>query len=454
MSSVAFSEETARDTMEKSRREVMYCEKEIQSIKDSLKSLNPSAGDETDEDSLNSLMVAVDKVKLNAEDPINDIGSPRSFKVHLSSPTEVRTITSLHDPLHPTAEGSFALFKSVEISNAILTIEAFSSEDISEESKLGVSAAHDLLPLCKDVNSSTGWDTKKSLTIEVAIVSEKGDLVAADLCTSEENFESKSSDSDDKVVKGGDSEPPEIEGVEGDKTFETSKGKSSAVTETDGGDYGAENTEGNSKPVESMNASGEDKTENDDDQFESVKDEVEVVATEERKQGQDMSDVPGEESKVQVIVCDVTEASGEESKVQIPVCVLSVHLEYTPSLSEKRDALYNKLNEVSKRKAAAIEALRKSAAAVNRARAEQGISSDNVEKNTAVKAGFLNKPKASGSGEKHTPPPFWKRVYEKTLGPQSMLWVMGPLAKNYVIFLAVSVFFHCKGDLLALPPPV
>jgi hypothetical protein len=397
----------------------------------------------------------VKKVKFNGEEPIKDGGSPRTFMVHLSSPIEVRTITNLHDPLQPAAEGSFALFKSVEVSNAILTIEAFSSEDVSEGTKLGVSAAHHLLPLCEDVEGSTSWDAKKSLTMEIAIVSEKGDLIAEDLRYSEENFDLKASGKDDKVDKGEDCEPTENEGVEDDKSFETSEEKSSAITGTDGGDYeGAGYTEGHSKPAASVNASGEDETEGDDDQCESLKDEAEVVVTEETKQGQDMTEASGEESKVQVLVCDMTEASGEESKVQIPVCVLSVHLEYTPSLNERRDALYNKLNEVSKRKAAAIEALRKSAAAVNRARAEQGISSDNAEKSTAVKAGFLKKHKASGSDEKHTPPPFLKRVYEKTFGPQSMLWVIGPIAKNYVIFFAVSVFFHCKGDLLALPPPV
>ena len=35
-----------------------------------------------------------------------------------------------------------------------------------------------------------------------------------------------------------------------------------------------------------------------------------------------------------------------------------------------------------------------------------------------------------------------------------MLWVVGPVAKNYVIFLGVGLFIHWKGDLLALPPPV
>ncbi|KAL3792062.1 hypothetical protein HJC23_011227 [Cyclotella cryptica] len=438
MSSVTFSEETARDTMESSRRDVMHCEKEIQSIKDSLKLLNPGAGAHSDEDSLNALKVTVNKVRFNGEEPPKDVESPPTFKVHLSSPIEVRTITKLHDPLDPSAEGSFALFKSVEISNALLTVEAFSSADASDGTKLGVSAAHDLLPLFEDLESSTGADTNNSSTLEIAIVSENRDLIIADLRNSKDDDESKASRGGDEGDKGGDYERTEDEEPRNEEGFETSEEKSTAATGTDRGDNeGSETNDGNPEPAADRNDSGQDKSVGDDERCEGLKGEADVVATEETNPGQNMSDAPK-----------------EESKVQIPVCVLSVHLEYTPSLNDKRDALYNKLNEVSKRKAAAIEALRKSAAAVNRARAEQGMTSDNVEKSTAVKSGFLKKSKASGSGEKNTPPPLLKRVYEKTFGPQSMLWVVGPIAKNYVVFFAVSVFFHFKGDLLALPPPV
>eukprot|EP00577_Skeletonema_sp_RCC1716_P019075 CAMPEP_0113375322 /NCGR_PEP_ID=MMETSP0013_2-20120614/2043_1 /TAXON_ID=2843 ORGANISM="Skeletonema costatum, Strain 1716" /NCGR_SAMPLE_ID=MMETSP0013_2 /ASSEMBLY_ACC=CAM_ASM_000158 /LENGTH=331 /DNA_ID=CAMNT_0000257347 /DNA_START=73 /DNA_END=1068 /DNA_ORIENTATION=+ /assembly_acc=CAM_ASM_000158 len=138
----------------------------------------------------------------------------------------------------------------------------------------------------------------------------------------------------------------------------------------------------------------------------------------------------------------------KEAKLQLPLCTLSVQLEYTPSANDKRDSLYEKLNEVSKRKAAAIEKLRQSAAAVNRAKMAESDEGKGKGGNV-VKAGFLNKSKPEAKAV-----PFWKRWYEKTIGPQSMLWVVGPIAKNYVIFIGCSVFFHYKGDLLALPPPV
>ena len=100
---------------------------------------------------------------------------------------------------------------------------------------------------------------------------------------------------------------------------------------------------------------------------------------------------------------------------------------------------------------AAIESLRKNAGLVNRAKASEADSikgGELTKSNPAVKSGFLNKSKT----EKTTP--FYKRWYDKTIGPKSMLWVVGPIAKNYIIFVGISLFIHYKGDLLALPPPV
>lgn len=360
---------TAREAMETARLELMECEKEIQSIKDSLKSL--AVGSATEAASYNSLKIAVHKVKISGVDEDSSSSAaavPSTFKIHLSSPIEERTIVQLHDPLDPTADGSYAIFESIETSNALLTIEAYSSEGAEESTKLGVSAAHDLLPLCQDLEklmSSEIDGETKSLMVDFAIVAEGG-----------VDKEKAVEDVKEESNKGGD-----VEEVEEGEIKETT---------TDG-----DEAEEGEKPAQ-----------------------------------------------------DVT-----SDKVQVPMCILSVHLEYTPSPNDKRDSLYDKLNEVSKRKAAAIESLRKSAAAVNRAKTE--ASSGGTEKSSAaVKSGFLNKPTVGGKSGSSSPPPFWKRWYEKTIGPNAMLWVVGPVAKNYVIFLGVSVFIHYKGDLLALPPPV
>ena len=324
-----------KSTMEASRLEVMECEKEIQSIKSSLKSITSSGN--------NSLQVSVHKITASGGE---DSTAPGTFKILLSSPIEERTITKVFDPLDPTAEGSIVTFEQVETSNALLTVEAFSNNGADDDLvKVGTSATHDLLPLCQDLDAD---GDKISSTVEIAIVSEK----------SEES-------SDDK---------PALENQESDE----------------------------------------------------------------------WEDAVDEEK-------DVDDAAGEtkEAKLQLPLCTLSVQLEYTPSANDKRDSLYEKLNEVSKRKAAAIEKLRQSAAAVNRAKIAE---SDEVKGKggNVVKSGFLNKSKPAEA----KPVPFWKRWYEKTIGPKSMLWVVGPIAKNYIIFIGCSVFFHYKGDLLALPPPV
>ncbi len=328
-----------KSAMEASRLEVMECEKEIQSIKSSLKSITSSGN--------NSLQVSVHKIAASGEDS----AAPGTFKIHLSSPIEERTITKLFDPLDPAAEGSIVTFEQVETSNALLTVEAFSNGADDDLVKVGTSAAHDLLPLCQDLDAD---GDKISSTVEIAIVSEP----------SEES-------SDDK---------PALENQETDEWED-------AVDEE--------------KDVDD-DAAGETKAE-----------------------------------------------EPKETKLQLPLCTLSVQLEYTPSANDKRDSLYEKLNEVSKRKAAAIEKLRQSAAAVNRAKMAEAVEGKGKEGNV-VKAGFLNKSKPAEA----KPVPFWKRWYEKTIGPKSMLWVVGPIAKNYVIFIGCSVFFHYKGDLLALPPPV
>lgn len=338
------SSDDKKSALEESRLEVMECEKEIQSIKSSLKSLGGSA-----ESSSNSLRVSVHKINASGEDS----SAPGTFKIHLSSPIEERTITKLFDPLDPTAEGGIVTFEQLETSNALLTIEAFSSNGEDDTLvKVGTSAAHDLLPLCQDIDVN---GDKISSTVEIAIVSES------------------SAES---------SGQPTLESKESDEWED-------AVEEEKNDDPGA-TKESDAQPP--------------------------------------------------------TTTKG--TKLELPLCTLSVQLEYTPSANDKRDSLYEKLNDVSKRKAAAIEKLRQSAAAVNRAKISE---SDEVKGKggNAVKAGFLNKSKPEAKAV-----PFWKRWYEKTVGPQSVLWLVGPIAKNYVIFIGCSVFFHYKGDLLALPPPV
>eukprot|EP00978_Attheya_sp_CCMP212_P004737 scaffold10372_cov44-Attheya_sp.AAC.1 len=142
--------------------------------------------------------------------------------------------------------------------------------------------------------------------------------------------------------------------------------------------------------------------------------------------------------------------SAVEEEVQgvvIPICTVTLRIEYVPSPKDIKEELYDVLNQASKKKAAAIDKLRKSAAALSRAAPAAPPTSDPETTVTrAVKSGFLNKPKKKQS--------FFSVLYERTVGPSSVLMTVGPKAKNYIIFFGAVVFFQFKGDVLALPPPV
>lgn len=140
----------------------------------------------------------------------------------------------------------------------------------------------------------------------------------------------------------------------------------------------------------------------------------------------------------------------DSTTVQTSFCTVTLKVEYNPSTKDQRDKLYDLLNTASKRKAAAIDKLRKSAAEVSRATKTSPTkpseaSSSSSEK--AVKSGFLNK-KAKKKDS------FLMRLYNKTIGPSSLLRTVFPVAKNYIIFFGAVTLMHFKGQELALPPPV
>lgn len=502
----------ARATMEKSRIEVMACEEEIKSIKDALKSLAMGAG--SPESSLNQLEVSVHKVKPASsagDDDAADADSsdaPTTFKIHLSSPIEERTIAKLHDPLDPTAEGSVAKFESIETSNALLTVEAYS--DGEARKILGASAPHDLLPLCQDMELWRKGGEKKSSTLEVAIVAEKGiddvESPTADVVEpptpvaveppAADEVESPAAD-DVESPTADDVEPPAADTVEAPAADVVEPPATDDVAETDSDDAAetgdnlgdrstvfvgdvdataAETEEGVTEAKSTESESWEDAVEVQEEDNkeggeaeETTEKEAEVATEKEEASPESVEkEEEGEKEETPEKVDEpkepetAAEPTKEEDKkttstgLELPIYTLTVQLEYTPSPDDKRDALYDKLNEVSKRKVAAIESLRKNAGILNRARASEaasaipGKSEVGKPKTAAVKSGFLNKKSAAEA----KPPPFWKRWYEKSIGPNAMLWVVGPVAKNYVLFVGLSLFIHFKGDLLALPAPV
>ena len=132
----------------------------------------------------------------------------------------------------------------------------------------------------------------------------------------------------------------------------------------------------------------------------------------------------------------------------VPTCVVQMRIEYIPSIKDQKDELYDLLNKASKRKAMAVDKLRKSASALSRASSALESSGAIVKKEKVVKAGFLNK-KPVVKKEK-----FLVRWYNKALGRDSFARKVFPIAKNYILFFGGVALMHCQGQQLALPPPV
>ena len=132
------------------------------------------------------------------------------------------------------------------------------------------------------------------------------------------------------------------------------------------------------------------------------------------------------------------------------LCTLTLRITYKPSPKDQREELYELLNKTSQRKAAALDNLRKiSLAMTTQETANPSKETGIVAKSPAIKGGFLNKKKKE--------PTKMQKLYEKTLGPNS-LFLKGVgvvvFARNYLIFFGASAFFHFQGQMLSLPPPV
>jgi hypothetical protein len=135
----------------------------------------------------------------------------------------------------------------------------------------------------------------------------------------------------------------------------------------------------------------------------------------------------------------------------MPICTVHLKFVYTPSNKDRREELYDLLNQASQHKAAAVDKLRQSAVAASRQQLTNG-SSNVVSKpssnQAAVRAGFLNKPKNK------QPVSRVMQLYRTYLGPESLLRTLLPMAQNYLIFGGFVVAMHFRGHLLALPAPV
>ena len=146
------------------------------------------------------------------------------------------------------------------------------------------------------------------------------------------------------------------------------------------------------------------------------------------------------------ILPEGTNDAAPEELVTTTVCTVSLKLTYSPSPKDQREELYEILNKATQRKAKALEKLKQMAAAAARSQGASAGGAAPSTKKPAMQSGFLNKPKKVVH---------WSvQWYNKHLGPTSIIRTVLPIAKNYIIFFGAVGFFHFKGQMLALPPPV
>lgn len=196
--------------------------------------------------------------------------------------------------------------------------------------------------------------------------------------------------------------------------------------------------------------------------------EADKVTTEEGASAAAAGDAE-EGAKTEVVeITDVTEKQEVEEEATAvatevtsipPVCTAVLRFTYTPSPKDQKEDLYELLNKTTQRKAIALEKLRKISMAQGSSSAGSptsggGASSSTAVTKPAVKPGFLNKKKAAANAKG---PTGLQKAYDTLLGPNSytMLglgFIMG--AKDYIIFFGAMTFFHFRGQMLALPPPV
>lgn len=161
-----------------------------------------------------------------------------------------------------------------------------------------------------------------------------------------------------------------------------------------------------------------------------------------------------ESEEIQIAEAEVVEEKDDAAKkgeIIQPTCTVTLRVTYKPSPKDQREELYELLNKTSQRKATALENLRKISMTMTRSAGDSAPSdgSTTTVAKPTVKPGFLNKKKKE--------PTRMQKLYERTLGPNSMLRMgfgLAVVGKNYVIFFGAVGFFHFQGQMLALPPPV
>lgn len=414
--------------VEAARFEVVESDKEISRIRTALRTLTSQPPNDSETEEYNSLVLSVEKVT-----GLPDAAKP-TFNVQLSSPIEEQDIKQIFDPLNPEEEEAIAKFRGVDTSVATVVVKVSDSNNL-----LGSSAVHDVKPLCEiDV---LGGVTKFVTELEIAIVPDNESLPLNPI---EEHHD----DAEDAIDTGS------IEKADTEDEFQDAKSEVDETKTSEDGcvDEPVSNVsdigETEISQSESKSADNGDKnektcqSENVLKEIDSVHDEMAINAEKDAAKSPEKSEC-GNTSSFTEQISQEKENNQEEHKIGastlLPTCVVYMRVEYRPSTKDQKDKLYDLLSKASKRKAKAVDKLRKSAAALNRSKPDEAIASK--KDNKAVKSGFLNK---NTQGKKEV---FLVRWYKIVRG-------VFPIAKNYILFFSGVAIMHFQGQQLALPPPV
>lgn len=148
------------------------------------------------------------------------------------------------------------------------------------------------------------------------------------------------------------------------------------------------------------------------------------------------------QSTTEIQVSILPEGDNTEDVISV-ICTVTVKVTYKASAKDQREELYELLNKASQKKATHMVELQKAARLAHHSTATAPAP--------AVQRGFLNK----AAGKKEKEPNRMLQWFQRNLGPNSIfVSAILPAAKNYLIFLGVTVLFHFKGQELALPPPL
>jgi len=167
----------------------------------------------------------------------------------------------------------------------------------------------------------------------------------------------------------------------------------------------------------------------------------EVVLFQKSSEGDQSGEVGDEQEKDD----DQEENAKEEVEVEeVNSVTVTLEVSFSPGAKDKTQKMYDLLNKASKKKANAINELRKAAAVLSR---EEQSAAPAAPK--SVKVGFLNKG-TTGVAKKG----FWSSIQQRIVQPALFVGGILSLTKNYLIFFGGVAIIHLKGQYMALPPPV